>query len=246
MTIRCGGARYPNTTYKTTQHCIAYIDLLGGANKICLDKTCEFLNYLNMFMDDVNSEVNYLASNYKEKLLVKIFSDNILYAIEIKENDLEIENKIATLFNLVANLSNEVFRYGYLIRGAIVLGDFFCNKNIVYGEGLVRAVKIEENIAIYPRIIVQKEIESLLPHYCLLDSNDNNFILNTFLSSDSYDYITFKYELLKMLKENKNNESIRKKIMWVINYYNKWFIRPEARAIERPQITQKEIYEIIK
>lgn len=29
--------------------------------------------------------------------------------------------------------------------------------------------------------------------------------------------------------------------MWMINYFNSWFIPPEARVIERPQITEKEI-----
>ena len=29
--------------------------------------------------------------------------------------------------------------------------------------------------------------------------------------------------------------------MWMINYFNSWFIRPEARVLEKPQITDEEI-----
>jgi hypothetical protein len=64
-------------------------------------------------------------------------------------------------------------------------------------------------------------------------------ILNTFLLSNSFDHISFKLQLLKMLKKNKDNEYIKEKIMWIINYFHKWFIYSEARVSEYPQIVQK-------
>ena len=64
-----------------------------------------------------------------------------------KENDEQRDDKIATLFNTVANIYNEILRYGYLMRGAIVEGDFFHNHIIVYGKGYVQAVKLEEKEA---------------------------------------------------------------------------------------------------
>lgn len=235
MTVRTGMARFPVTDYKTSRYCIAYLDVLGGANKICYDKDNSLLNYLNMIMKDGISEAN----NYK--IYTKIFSDNILFATKITDNDPDKEKKIAKIFNLSANFSNEMFRYGNLVRGAIVIGDFFYNENIVYGEALVRAVKIEETEAIYPRIIIQNEIADLLPQYCLQDLKDNKKFLNTFLLSAYFDHISFKFEILEMLNLNKNNEHIKEKIMWSVEYYNKWFSSPEARSIEQIQITEDEI-----
>ena len=49
-----------------------------------------------------------------------------------------------------------------------------------------------------------------------------------------------------MLKKNKDNNHIKEKIMWVINYFNSWFIRPEARILEKPQITDAEIADVLK
>lgn len=245
MVIRTGRARYPETNYKTSNHLIAYLDILGASSKICQDKNNEFLNYLNMFMEDALREVRHIACGCNEEFFIKIFSDNILYAVEIKENDSNKENKITKIFNLAANLANETFRYGYLMRGAIVLGQLFHNDKIVYGEGLVRAVNIEEKEAKYPRIIVQDEIATLLNHYCLQDLRDNKKFLNTFLLSSSLDHVSFKHCLLKMLNENKNNERIKEKIMWTIKHFNKCFMHPDARAIDRPQITTEEIESII-
>ena len=38
MVERAGFARFPSTDYKTTNHIIAYLDILGATNKICNDK----------------------------------------------------------------------------------------------------------------------------------------------------------------------------------------------------------------
>ncbi len=66
MTLKTGITSFPSKNYKTFPHCIAYLD---------------------MFMEDAISEVNWLASDLKDKIFTKIFSDNILYAVKIKENE---------------------------------------------------------------------------------------------------------------------------------------------------------------
>ncbi len=54
MVTRTGSARFPSTDYKTSNHVIAYLDILGATNKICNDNDFSFLNYLNMFMEDAD------------------------------------------------------------------------------------------------------------------------------------------------------------------------------------------------
>ena len=241
---RTGLARFPSTNFKTSNHLIAYLDILGATDLICKDNDFSFLNHLNMFMEDAIEESGGGIFPKEEDIFVKIFSDNIVLAIELKENDEQRENKTEALFNTVANIYNEIFRYGYLMRGAIVEGEFFHNNIIVYGKGHVQAVKLEEKEAIYPRILVQKELSKLLPQYLLQDRDSWN-ILNIFQFSESFDHLSFKFELLKMLKKNKNNDHVKAKIMWMINYFNSWFIRPEARVLEKPQITDEEIAEVL-
>ena len=158
MVIRTGSARKPWTNYKTSNYIIAYLDILGAKDMICNDNDFNFLNYLNMFMEDAIEESGGGIFPKKENIYVKIFSDNILLALELKENDEQRDNKIAALFNTVANIYNEILRYGYLMRGAIVEGEFFHNNIIVYGKGLVEAVQLEENIAKYPRIMVKTKV----------------------------------------------------------------------------------------
>ncbi len=240
MVQRTGNARFPSTNYKTSNHIIAYLDILGATDLICKDNDFSFFNHLNMFMKDAIEESGSGIFPHKEEIYIKIFSDNILLAIELKENDDRIDSKIAALFNTVANIYNEILRYGYLMRGAIIEGEFFHNDIIVYGKGLVEAVKLEKEANV-PRILVKVKVAESYSYCYLMQDEDDEFFLNIFHLCESFDDVTFKINLLEMLKKYKNDEKVKTKIMWMINYFNSWFIRPEARRLEKPQITDEEI-----
>ena len=239
MVYRTGQMRYPQTQLCTSKYCIAYLDILGSKNLIDNDKNNEFLNYLNMLCGDALLEV---SSN--KDIFIKIFSDNILLAVNTECEAQIRKERIEALINRVGNIQNEILRYGYLVRGAIVEGDFFHNDVIVYGKALVKAVTDEEQIAIYPRVIVQKDIFELLPHYFIMDE-DNLVFLNQFIFSNTLEHISFKYQLLEMLNK-KPSEDIQQKIMWTINYFNKWHKSQMVRTITRLKITDKEISDIMK
>ena len=66
--------------------------------------------------------------------------------VETEDDAMRKEN-ITTILNLVANICNEAFDFGYLLRGAIVENEFFHNNIIVYGKALVEAVYLEEKVA---------------------------------------------------------------------------------------------------
>lgn len=203
MVYRVGNLRYPQTNLCTSRYCVAYLDILGTKNLICEDEDYKFLNYLNMLIEDVFTE-----ASFSKKVFVKIFSDNILFAIKLKKED--EKTKIEKLINIIANVQNEMLRYGYLTRGSIALGEFFHNDMIIYGKALVDAVEMEEKDAIYPRVIVQKEIYELLLQYFLKDE-DGLFFLNNFLFSKAFEHISFKLKLLEMLKKCQN-EKVRQKL----------------------------------
>ena len=245
MVIRTGLARKPWTNYKTSNHIIAYLDILGAKDMICNDNNFDFLNHLNMFMEDAIEESGGGIFPKEEEIYIKIFSDNILLAIELKENDEQKDNKIATLFNTVANIYNEILRYGYLIRGAIVEGEFFHNDIIVYGKSLVEAVQLEENVAKYPRILVKTEVNTPNNLYYLMKDNDGEVFLNVFHLCNIFDDVAFKITLLELLKKHKNNEKIKEKIIWMVKYFNFWFTKYEYRIMNQQKITDEEIQEAL-
>ena len=183
MVLRVGGTQIPKTELKPENYFIAYLDILGGANKILNDKDNKFLNYLNMLYEDVLEEANGFYSNDKNTI-VRIFSDNILLAIKTEKNEANRKEKIQRFINTISNIYNEALRDGYLLRGALIEGDFFHSKIFVYGKGLVEAVKLEEEIAIYPRIIVSKEIYDLSDGLCII-CEDGCAMVNNYIYESS-------------------------------------------------------------
>ena len=245
MVIRTGLSRKPWTNYKTSNHIIAYLDILGAKDMICNNNNFDFLNHLNMFMEDAIEESGGGIFHKEEEIYIKIFSDNILLAIELKENDKQKDNKIAALFNTVANIYNEILHYGYLMRGAIVEGEFFHNDIIVYGKSLVEAVQLEENVAKYPRILVKTEVNTPNNLYYLMKDSDGELFLNGFHPCNTFDDVAFKINLLELLKKHKNNEKIKEKIMWMIKYFNFWFTKYEYRIMNQQKISDEEIQEAL-
>lgn len=61
---------------------------------------------------------------------------------------------VSSFFN---TLQCSLFYKGIVIRGGISIGDLFIEGNKIFGPALIRAYKLEKK-AIYPRIVVDKEI----------------------------------------------------------------------------------------
>ena len=244
MVSRVGSLREPEIKLHTSNYCVAYLDLLGGVNKIKADTDGKFLNLLNMLYNDVYTEAQGIFNENKD-IIVKIFSDNILLAIKIDKDDTEREKKVQRLLNVVSNIYNEVLRYGYLLRGGITEGELFINNVFVYGNALLDVYDMESKITIYPRILVTKEICELLPQYCLT-CEDGLPILNTFLFAVTYEGLAHKVRLLDMLKENRNDEKVKQKIMWLINYFNEYnYSEKKLGRLEYQIIEQEEIDEAL-
>ncbi len=235
MTKRTGDARFLRPEYKTSQYCVAYLDFLGGTDIILHDDQNKHLNIINMIFEDALFEAKMLAKD----IFVKIFSDNILVALPTDHG--ERVQKIEKLINLVSNFVHQAADNDYLIRGAITEGDFFHNDIIVYGKALVEAVGMEEKYAIYPRVIVKKEIAQLLPQYfypCAAGWNSVNYSILDI----GFDSVTFKCTLLSQLTAKKSDEKVRQKIMLAIEDFNStssaW---RKMGALSHEIITPKEI-----
>lgn len=79
-----------------------------------------------------------------------------------------------------------------------------------------------------------------------MQDKDKKLFLNIFCSCEVADNVTFKINLLKMLKVHKENNEANKKIMWVINYFNSWFAQCGDPILNKQKITDEEINEIFK
>ena len=235
--VRTGQARNLPKIH-TSNYCVAYLDVLGAENYMKGDLADKFLNDLNSIYYDAIDNVSFVSEVANKDIYIKIFSDNILLAIEIYENDELRKPKIEKIINLTGNIYNNALCHGYLLRGAITEGSFYKNSYndvFVYGKALIDAVEIEEELAIYPRVVAQKSIQETLPQY-FEECADGNFILQNFIFHPGFPEI-YKQNLLEIYKKSYKNEKVKQKIMWIISFFNSYYVH----SITNVQITKEDL-----
>ena len=146
----------PKSDAKPKKRFILYFDILGY-KAYFNDKendVMEFLGRTIALLDDIGEEAERALSMAKN-LRYKTFSDNFFFIVDEDKQD---EIVLDFLIRLAARLQlNFLTKYKITVRGAICNGDIFMDERIVFGDGLVNAVGLEE-IAMYPRIIIEDKI----------------------------------------------------------------------------------------
>lgn len=144
---------------QVTKHIIAYFDILGYKENIRKNQD-EFFGSIQYFIEEfLLKQVNILKNEFLNDLQYRVFSDNFIFALPIDSNALETAKKIHAMEKLISFIEfSIIYRYYWFIRGCIHIGDLFINQNFVFGKGLVEAYKYENEIAIFPRIIITSAV----------------------------------------------------------------------------------------
>jgi hypothetical protein len=222
---------------------IAFIDLLGMKNAIYNDTRNEHLNNLHTIYK------SWLRAKHNccefEDIKIKIFSDNI--AVVAERNNLE------ELLQYIAWMAEHFLQCGYKVRGGIVKGEVYADDVLIWGKGLVEAYRLENEVAKYPRVIIDRNIIFDISEHTrdkIIEAKDKDengdeiyFIdyLNWFGSTHER-YIKTIQEAIEYLEiENSTIESVIEKNNWLLNYLK------ESKHFHERKIKEKndEIHRII-
>lgn len=219
---------------KEANYIIAYIDLLGTKEKISQGKgTKVFENIYNAFLLAGNIMPQMKDLNYSQ-MKVKVFSDNIILAYPVAES-LESGDVLSSYKIMISYLKFFLYillKHNVLFRGAISINKLMINDLIVWGEGLSEVVYLEENVAIYPRIVLSDRLTRFFKDFsfdehlycgelmCAIDFDDcyyYDFIdYEDFEAADFLLEISFKNIIEKINKET--NPKVLQKYKWFKNY----------------------------
>ena len=219
-------------------YAIAYLDSLGTTEKI---KSKDDVVHLNKLYEIYTLAVNLAESetrsskNYSD-IKTKIFSDNIVIAKPLRTIPQNKAEDIRCLLDFVSLFQNNaVIEHSWLIRGGITIGELFVDKVMIWGKGLIRAYKLESELAFYPRIILDQDIigyanqfderyasEDIDGFYYLDFLNRNNKAEMGKLSKN------IKLSYNQMLEEIKRDDGTYpdkpyQKLQWYKNYVNNWY-----------------------
>lgn len=149
----------------TTKHLIAYFDILGYTHTVkSLSKKeeKEFLDLINNCVKTVYE--TFSNREYKDsyiKFNVHSFSDNFLISMPLYPC-YEIGLYCCLMFRLIREIQiGLISGFQIFVRGAIVIDDLYVSDKFIYGRGIIKAYELENNIAIYPRIIIDSEVVSI-------------------------------------------------------------------------------------
>ena len=209
---------------------VVYIDFLG-ARELIKGNTNKNYDPLLETIYDIYCETKQLYFNFgfaeiETDINHKIFSDNIVICAEIKDED-SIENKlkiISEIISFVGYFQGVALEKHLKVRGAITYGEYYSNEDIVWGKALVESVELEEEAAIYPRIVISKALKQYIE--CSFDIKFDGIKTS---DEDGLCYCDFvwyfdnKNDLREnvvnwLLEENINsNEKITAKNNWLLN-----------------------------
>lgn len=210
------------------EYYIAYFDILGYKAFFAEtpEKANEFLNIVNSAISNTLATINSandspLASQFANMhIQSKIFSDNVLLCIEVGEDESKETSRIISFMSMISAIQRGfITECGLFLRGGFTKGKMSINDDYIFGEGLIKAVELEEK-TILPRIAVSDEIIDILDQNVLYSQDELNraiAIENKMKNGDviAEDEKTFYSRILQMY-----NQTILERNM-AINYLYK-------------------------
>jgi hypothetical protein len=150
---------------------LAFIDILGFRNLVQNDRKgigeplLAILNLHKMNNIDYTELINKITTHNEQnkcaELLSIMFSDSIVrmrYLDDQVDNNATIRREILSLMSMQNSLFIE---WGILIRGGLTIGDIYYDKpdSVLFGSAMNRAYHLENTLALYPRIILDPNLD---------------------------------------------------------------------------------------
>jgi hypothetical protein len=154
-----------------SKHVIAFVDILGFAHlveKMDRDPTLidEIYAVLSRFHEE---EISAGFGDWIREGVAHVTaaSDSIFFSIGIDEwskSGSRRDSAWACLSTLesVYWLQRYLLKRGVLTRGGVSFGSLLHHQNIIFGPALVRAYRLESQLALFPRVIVDPQVLGLI------------------------------------------------------------------------------------
>jgi hypothetical protein len=197
---------------------VAYLDILNIRNiSNCSEKVSIIVNLVR---DAIFEQEKILGLHDSCYLQVSFISDSIVISVDAPSS---ADNpQIRNILKFAGGFGLSLLSLGFPCRGSMVTGQIFHYRDrevhfdTVVGPALVNAVKLEESIARYPRIIVDTSVYNLWEKFIVAetdeqdswrevlkrDTKDNQWFINIFHEKIVTDVNAFfLYKILSQKKD---------------------------------------------
>lgn len=122
------------------QRVVLFLDILG------------FSRLIDRQEEGIVAEVLSVTSAKYSGYDISAFSDNVAVSIKIETGD-----ELLKIIEFSSYLSWQLINKGVLSRGGIAVGDLYHKNGIIYGSAFLHAFHLESQVAIFPRVILEKD-----------------------------------------------------------------------------------------
>lgn len=191
---------------------VAFVDILGFSNMVksdCENKS-DSIKYFEI-LREINKETQRIGA-----CNVTQFSDSVIFSLPLSQDN------YIKMIKILAEYQRELLYHNIICRGAVAYGKHYKEDDFMFSQALIEAYQLESKDAIYPRIIISKNLlEYFKPTIqnppCLVQEKDGfNFV----------DYLSAadKELSLKCLKEfncsmHAQSLVIKEKYYWLYKYW---------------------------
>jgi hypothetical protein len=174
----------------TTSKIIAFVDILGFSKMIedydkgdhqILESLIHATNNAGNFIKAPAKENDEFAFNFRDCIEAKLFSDCLCVSVPLefgnKYNTYNIYDLFWFFYQYLSGYQILLLEKGIFTRGAITIGSYYSDENIIFSGGLVEAYNLESKVANYPRIIISKKLLAIFKNSDLNNNWDFSQIL---------------------------------------------------------------------
>lgn len=204
---------------KTDTYIVAYIDLLGMTNRIKGTDRLHIMNKLYNLYTFSMKLTKDIQIKENQDIRFKTFSDNIIIAKSLSTEMEQRKRDIRSLLMCAEHFQELTVSdsVGWLLRGGISIGQLFIDDVMVWGDALLKAYYLEDKIANYPRVIIDKNVVN---EYLRQDF-DNLYFLN-FLNDCHFcgETLMNGFCIMQDKVGNSIDEKTYQKFSWHMNFVN--------------------------
>ena len=204
-----------------------YLDVLG-IKELVANNSQEVVGSLKFLL---SNEINKLKKDHRN-LEYRILSDNFILAFKSPCRNFELLIKLARIATQISGYL--MCTDGILFRGILKYGKLNLSTDFTINKDLVDAYRKENNVAKYPRILVDETItENELKSYqyglknLFFKDADGEYCVNSLIHELNFPSLLWKNlegNIIANYIENKSDPKIVEKINW-LNDYIQMFIR---------------------
>lgn len=153
-----------------TSYCV-FVDLLGFRHEIrAAVSSGSEKEVFDQFMSVVEPEIQRTMMPQEDEgddrfprcWDAKVFTDNVVLGYPIHSHgESEFGFALTQLLEFQLHLALE----GYFVRGGWSVGLLFMNQNTIYGSALLDAYDLEQEHAVYPRVILSEGVKDFVYHH---------------------------------------------------------------------------------